>query len=517
MKVLLAICLVGLLACGHSAKDQARMKCESKNPFLGQMRQDHEFKVGLHIEPVFEETTFCTQEWNEHGSCCQQSSLLRFYENELDKIKKSQAAIEDVISKIKKASDLIVDSIKQKRNVRGQLSEIKASFSDFSNNQIFSTFKKESSQCWDYMNYLRGSAICFTCSGRSEIFFKNNKILIAPETCLKAVANCKPFFSNLRWITQSLDKLTKDSQLMREDSSMKFLFNVTRELERHSPPKDLLSSFKTYTERPDDEVTRGHAASAICSMIVNARKQPFITKMKIGEKIKQAFKLFGLKVSDFFGKKAVKFFKNQVKKAANKALAKVKGGVNKAKDKIKCGLKKAGDKFKNFGSKIKNAFKKSKGKKCEQRDKDNRSQTKIVTKRIDSLSHSDCRSKHRGHSEEDEQPIVHRITIHQSRPTIDQEEQYHNDKNQKNFRGWRRTCKRRDSYRQIDAEEDHETWRDRQLDGLSNPPHSSFSSDTLVMVKISDEMFSAFDGAKGTTVFAEGSPHKPMNMSLTFP
>jgi hypothetical protein len=53
--------------------------------------------------------------------------------------------------------------------------------------------------------------------------------------------------------------------------------------------------------------------------------------------------------------------------------------------------------------------------------------------------------------------------------------------------------------------------------GLESPGSDLFAAENQVFMPTQDNMFAAFDGAKGTTLGQLNSNVKPMNLTMTFP
>lgn len=137
----------------------------------------------------------------------------------------------------------------------------------------FKDFGNHSSRCWSQMEKIRQSALCSICSGRSQIFFKSSKALISEATCLKTVYECKRFFFALNGLAQLLEESEASAaeDLTAEESDAAELQEA---LAAYRPPAALLAAFAEF-----ERLRSTPAAVAVCEMVVNIRKPPYILVM----------------------------------------------------------------------------------------------------------------------------------------------------------------------------------------------------------------------------------------------
>lgn len=144
---------------------------------------------------------------------------------------------------------------------------------------LVKNFEKDSASCWNYMKVVRGSALCSICSGRSEVFFKENKALISLDTCLKAVGSCEGFFLTLVDLAKALEAYNqnKPSGITKEEKERMNQLQI--DLKKFHPPQTLVKSFQHYNKIKEKPDQAKNEAIRICSMIMNIRKAPFILVM----------------------------------------------------------------------------------------------------------------------------------------------------------------------------------------------------------------------------------------------
>ena len=122
--------------------------------------------------------------------------------------------------------------------------------------------------------------MCSICSGRSEHFFAKDKVLISPNTCLDAVSKCENFFfrlSKLRTVLPEVNQVILKTKPSKD--TLEKLIKLQDSLTKYSPPAELVEAFAAYDQSAGDATARHHKASAICSMIMNVRKAPYIMVM----------------------------------------------------------------------------------------------------------------------------------------------------------------------------------------------------------------------------------------------
>lgn len=264
------------------------------NPFTPSLR--------LHGAKVFDlprhgKFDHCQVEWNEHGSCCEATSLVKMFNEDQDSIKKSSVKLEAIVANIKNLLDDIAQKGQDvlKKENSDLTSEEKVlvkrinGIIDLAKHKFFETFQSTSSECWDYMAKLRGSALCSICSGRSRDFFIDGKAAIDEKTCTETIGKCTGFFSNYNTFISSFTGIVKelisDSTSTNDQSNLEKLHKV---LINNSPPSELMRLFKEYRELPKSSTDRVNmVASGICSHIMQIRHAPIVVSVAIIMKIEK--------------------------------------------------------------------------------------------------------------------------------------------------------------------------------------------------------------------------------------
>ena len=243
--------------------------CIDKNPFLVAMRDAKPLSVNIFSNVKTGSFQQCRNEWNTYGNCCDVSELNEFIKLENKLI---DSNVETLRSTVFKLSVLVQKHINK---LGGK------DMSEYSINHAnaFTNFDASSNRCWSYMKHIRGNSLCTTCSGRSEEFFKGDKILISSETCRKAVTSCDDFFTKLSQINKMIP-LIKVSIIASNysENTVTKLLKIADEIKTYSPPLELVHEFEAH-EHMKSEDARNHVDTNICAMIVSVRKSPYIVVM----------------------------------------------------------------------------------------------------------------------------------------------------------------------------------------------------------------------------------------------
>ena len=141
-------------------------------------------------------------------------------------------------------------------------------------------FVRENTKCWEMQSKARNVALCYTCSGRSSHFFKDNKALISQETCDAFVRDCGYSLAALVKFILSFQK----AQLIFEGlKSLGINLNFNAKLDF---PKLTMyfSAFKTENvEQIIEAATNLHkpeVQAQMCSKFLRLGEKPIISQMR---------------------------------------------------------------------------------------------------------------------------------------------------------------------------------------------------------------------------------------------
>lgn len=210
----------------------------------------------------------CGAEWLQFGSCCDPYDLVTLVNFENSTIRHSNNVIKDRVGKIRDgilADPSIEDSIKDEAR------------------DITEGFAQRADECWDTIFQIRSSALCSMCSGRSQVFFNDDGlILTASDTCRRAVDSCEDFFMTLSDLDDLLERFLKPllrQVRLRTSTSWTTLKNLNSSwtiLRQSRPPQELLDAFREYDAHAHDQSRWGLHSAKVCSMFLNIRKAPYI-------------------------------------------------------------------------------------------------------------------------------------------------------------------------------------------------------------------------------------------------
>jgi uncharacterized protein YoxC len=283
MKVFLLFSFLLLVTCEVRSKNIGTRLCFNKNPFLKDLvTKDPLTRKVIRTQifpiPQFGGADVCQAEWGKYGTCCEPTSLKKMFVKELQFVATSVMDLQDSVNDLRIFGKRTATFLFRRRSLSKEARKLASAFRRFAEHTHVINFKHNSKMCWNYMNHLRASAMCPICSGRSEIFFKGDSILISPTTCLAAVSSCNSFFTSLRSITANFSDLTETYKKHVDSDGFELwrLMELVKELEVNKPPRYLVDLFQKLTESKTQKGI-GQLSAQICSMIVSVRKKPYVS------------------------------------------------------------------------------------------------------------------------------------------------------------------------------------------------------------------------------------------------
>lgn len=152
----------------------------------------------------------CVGELDKYGSCCEPSSLHGHAATIENNLLTSALNLADFYPKLAGLSNKILSLIKNlslaeppnwsqqfKDNVEwarlflDDVANLKKfdQFKTFGTEPKASTYKVNAQKCWSNMIQYRKASLCFTCSGRSQVFFQGEKGLAEEKYCYQSLVN----------------------------------------------------------------------------------------------------------------------------------------------------------------------------------------------------------------------------------------------------------------------------------------------------------------------------------------
>lgn len=185
--------------------------------------------AGVKIFPnaIYQADSKCGSEWSEHGTCCEQESLLKHL-NEVDEefdhhTKNFPGEIERILSEMsknqKKVKEEVDEAIKTKKGKKddhkadrkgkkfekkplGSLNSVSSTLNEISEDEVkvrnlLPTMISSRKVCVKKLNNIRLLLFCRTCSGRMEDFFEDSKAIIHLDRCNSIIKNCHQYWASL--------------------------------------------------------------------------------------------------------------------------------------------------------------------------------------------------------------------------------------------------------------------------------------------------------------------------------
>ena len=198
--------------------------CEQKNPFLIGLRKK---AVMIHQQPQ-KEPAICAGEWQSYGTCCEIKSVAEYAARdagdvktyveqlieEMDILKITVINIMDTLKSINNIYDRSASiefktaEVKAKvlflRSLNSKIDDVRAVFNTIV--QIEDEMRKQQTRCATKMNRMRSSALCTTCSGRSQEYFYLGKAAVSEASCNEFVEDCFDAWTMLIQIMNGMKK-----------------------------------------------------------------------------------------------------------------------------------------------------------------------------------------------------------------------------------------------------------------------------------------------------------------------
>ena len=260
------------------------------NPFRYFLRKNN---VTLLETPVRSERRRCGEEWKQFGVCCNEAQLVEYAESDRTKIFRAVESVVESFRKIRSSYNAIRQvglMIKKKETellhqssrsiiefVRGAKSQ------DFGAKLYEVLFKKafgsDLKHCWGKILNARSSALCSVCSGRSNKYFLDQRILLVESDCENILSECAPAFHNMVLIIEVLGNHFTSFQETTSNAHanfterLEYLKNLTDTIKSEDIQQSIAKYFTTVGEE------KAHIAGSLCSKFLNIKGMSFIEKL----------------------------------------------------------------------------------------------------------------------------------------------------------------------------------------------------------------------------------------------
>lgn len=266
--------------------------CRQKNKLLRALFPTN-FKDAVFEKPT-NMTQHCGAEWKVFGSCCDSSSLLQHVETEKEAISNSALKVNKEISRLVSFFVAFFERIDRAVDIGLKFSEKKI-FDKVLNKDSQIIYARETfvklhksisrdntvDQCWPKMIDLRRNALCSVCSGRSEVFFEANKLIIGKETCSGIISTCQPFFMMMINFFIGMEKIVDntmkyytqdDKRIWNELRTIKLITDKIKGLQLHQ-------LINTYFDSKPSSPEASVIQKTLCESFVNVVEKTFIERL----------------------------------------------------------------------------------------------------------------------------------------------------------------------------------------------------------------------------------------------
>ena len=200
-------------------------KCTNKNVFMSRLVDS---QVTVFDHPKASTSASCSTEWGAYKTCCDIGSLVQYSSkdqkhimNAVKNVTESMYLISrDIDNTIKLIKDLSKEGLPLNKLLTiyeaSYLSEDQDKFRLTQHNVLtnFPQVSSNSEQCWQHITQMRAVSLCGICSGRSQAFFKKDKITVTVDTCSEVMTHCSAHFGVLvkfiKRVSLLIDSLHKE-------------------------------------------------------------------------------------------------------------------------------------------------------------------------------------------------------------------------------------------------------------------------------------------------------------------
>ena len=269
--------------------------CSNTNPFIKQIPAQ---EVPVYSNPTVS-SAVCDFEFETYGTCCDPTQLIAFGHKDLKQIKddvqrinKEYTAFQAVFPKIdtliKRIASAPLHPTREDWNnqilkARGYLVQTAAEnlLGNLIHSQDASAFIEANNKCWKFQAKVRELALCYTCSGRSDHFFRGEKALISESTCDTFARLCAFPLSDIVRMLKSLPTLFLSNS--RTLPTLGIALNINEKIKR-SAITDYITLIRS--ERTDlligahTKISDPEMRHFICKKFFRLREKPLISLLK---------------------------------------------------------------------------------------------------------------------------------------------------------------------------------------------------------------------------------------------
>lgn len=288
-----------LLVSGATIRAQQAAVCTKANPFLSILQA----KSGLQLysSPMFN-ANICGAEFATYGTCCNHWQLPSIASNDEIEIRRYVDRLNNEYARFANNLPSIFLLLKQiaftpkfpwphpfndgvdKANVMINDPAIKQYFKDYGyiGARDSEEFKNANNACWNKLIKARHSSLCFSCSGRADVFFKDGKALISEATCQDFINTCNVALKKTVMFMRCLKDIVSISKQTYD-------LGVNLKCESHvqlSGPNTPLAFWEVFAREGIPDLLQAYVnnptsanAGAVCGKFIKLRETTFIHQL----------------------------------------------------------------------------------------------------------------------------------------------------------------------------------------------------------------------------------------------
>jgi len=307
-QVLVVVILCGLLLSLRAQTQTANTgqnpalstQCATKNPFLAVLKSQG---VTIYSSPQVGSQK-CGKEWASFGSCCEESTLINYVNNDQQTVLNRFLNIHMEYIKFKGRMDKQI--LKSSTQIQADLKDVQAQSKAILSNLEDQGFYT----CPDTLSRVRSSGLCDTCSGRSERYFTADKFAqLSLWDCKAVIDSCsmpwKVMANMVNMISQLTDilqkyKITISGADIRADV-IKQTVSWLKEIELEKLLTDCNCSATKCDCKPDN-------AKKLCDNLISLAKDPISIVPTLGssDPSQSSTSLWGRRLLQLLSKTATK-------------------------------------------------------------------------------------------------------------------------------------------------------------------------------------------------------------------
>ena len=275
------LCLA--LALTLAAQPALAADCINKNTFLNDLVTTHGLTPNSHPVKVKDH---CRREWSDHGSCCSVSEITKYVAWDKERLNVDTEVLNVLIPALKALFKDISPSIaKWASLIPNTPSTTRITQYITNTNEATKDTSANHNKCWiTEMSALRSSSLCYTCSGRSNVFFNGNKALVTYASCTRMLDSCSDSIGEIVELILTTEETLKILSTLEEnsaDSTLKQLNikkkeGLLKNCLKKIREKDIKNLLDIYHESLPSSQQEKKVASMLCQDFLKLKGKLFV-------------------------------------------------------------------------------------------------------------------------------------------------------------------------------------------------------------------------------------------------